>query len=89
MTIEAINSILKFLEEPGQQIYAFLTTNNENSILPTIISRCQVLRLKLIDMNIVIKDAMDFGVEKKDAELRFLYREEVLWRDIRSDEWGR
>ena len=33
MTIEAINSILKFLEEPGQKVYAFLTTNNENSIL--------------------------------------------------------
>ena len=69
MTIEAINSILKFLEEPGQQIYAFLTTNNENSILPTIISRCQVLRMKLIDKNIVINDAVSFGVDKKDAEL--------------------
>ena len=64
MTTQAINAILKFLEEPGQQVYAFLTTNNENVILPTIISRCQVLRLRLIDKQIVIKDAMDNGVEK-------------------------
>ena len=36
MTEEAINSILKFLEEPKPNVYAFLTTNNENKILPTI-----------------------------------------------------
>ena len=69
MTIEATNSILKFLEEPGKKVYAFLTTNNENAILPTIISRCQMLRLKLIDKQIVIKTAIEEGVEKKDAEL--------------------
>ena len=87
MTIEAINSILKFLEEPGQQIYAFLTTNNENSILPTIISRCQVLRLKLIDKNIVIRDAVDFGVEKKDAELlSYFYNDGELIKEIIDDE---
>ena len=46
MSVEAVNSILKFLEEPESEIYAFLTTNNENNVLPTIISRCQLLRLK-------------------------------------------
>ena len=87
MTIEAINSILKFLEEPGQQIYAFLTTNNENSILPTIISRCQVLRMKLIDKNIIVKDAMDLGVDKKDAELlSYFYNDGELIKDILDDQ---
>ena len=87
MTIEAINSILKFLEEPGQQIYAFLTTNNENSILPTIISRCQVLRMKLIDKNIVINEAVAFGVDKKDAELlSYFYNDGELIQEIISDE---
>lgn len=87
MTIEAINSILKFLEEPGQQIFAFLTTNNENSILPTIISRCQVLRMKLIDKNIIVKDAMDLGVDKKDAELlSYFYNDGELIKDILDDQ---
>ena len=87
MTIEAINSILKFLEEPGQQIYAFLTTNNENSILPTIISRCQVLRMKLIDKNIVINDAVSFGVDKKDAELlSYFYNDGELIKEIIDDQ---
>ena len=87
MTVEAINSILKFLEEPGQQIYAFLTTNNENSILPTIISRCQVLRMKLIDKNIVINDAVSLGVDKKDAELlSYFYNDGELIKEIIDDQ---
>ena len=30
MTPIAVNSLLKFLEEPGNNIYAFLTTENES-----------------------------------------------------------
>ena len=86
MTVQAINSILKFLEEPGSKVYAFLTTNNENSILPTIISRCQVLRLRLIDKQIVIQDAIDNGVEKKDAELlSYFYNDGELIKEILDD----
>ena len=87
MTEQAINSILKFLEEPGKNVYAFLTTNNENSILPTIISRCQVLHLKLVDRNIVIRDAMDEGVSKEDAELlSYFYNDGELISEILEDE---
>ena len=83
MTVQAINSILKFLEEPGQQVYAFLTTNNENSILPTIISRCQVLRMHLVDKQVVIKDAIENGVDKKDAELlSYFYNDGELISEI-------
>ena len=86
MTEQAINSILKFLEEPGKNVYAFLTTNNENSILPTIISRCQVLRLRLIDKQIVIQDAIDNGVDKKDAELlSYFYNDGELIKEILDD----
>ena len=86
MTTQAINSILKFLEEPGQQVYAFLTTNNENIILPTIISRCQVLRLRLIDKQIVIKDAVEEGVDIKDAELlSYFYNDGELIKEILDD----
>ena len=86
MTVEAINSILKFLEEPGQKVYAFLTTNNENVILPTIISRCQVLRLKLIDKQIVINTAIEEGVDKKDAELlSYFYNDGELIKEILND----
>lgn len=37
------NALLKFLEEPEKNIYAFLLTRNLSKVLPTIKSRCQVL----------------------------------------------
>lgn len=83
MSVEAINSILKFLEEPESEIYAFLTTNNENSVLPTIISRCQLLRLKLVDRLEVIHDAMELNVPQEDAELlSYFYNDGELIYDV-------
>ena len=45
LTRDVSNKILKFLEEPEDNIYALLMTENFEKILPTIISRCQVLNL--------------------------------------------
>lgn len=45
MRPETANSMLKFLEEPESDITAILMTNNINNILPTIISRCQIIRI--------------------------------------------
>ena len=39
------NKILKFLEEPEEGIYAVLLTENFEKILPTIVSRCQIMNL--------------------------------------------
>lgn len=39
------NSILKFLEEPEEDIYAILITDNVYQLLDTIVSRCQVITL--------------------------------------------
>lgn len=39
------NSILKFLEEPMQDIIAILVVDNINQLIPTIISRCQIVSL--------------------------------------------
>lgn len=87
VTEQAINSILKFLEEPGKNVYAFLTTNNENSILPTIISRCQVMHLKLVDRQEVIATAMENGVPQEDAELlSYFYNDPELISEILADE---
>lgn len=86
MGVEAINSILKFLEEPGSEIYAFLTTNNENNVLPTIISRCQLLRLKLVNRQEVIENAISLNVPQEDAELlSYFYNDGELIYDIVND----
>ena len=69
MTVEATNSLLKFLEEPSKNIYAILTSENESKILPTIISRTQRIALKLVNKKLVISEAIELGVPSEDAEL--------------------
>jgi len=51
MRIEAANSMLKFLEEPEHGIVAILMTNNINNVLPTIISRCKVVKLNNLSLD--------------------------------------
>ncbi|AEI46114.1 DNA polymerase III subunit delta' [Paenibacillus mucilaginosus] len=41
MTVQASNSLLKFLEEPTSQVVAVLITDNGQALLPTIRSRSQ------------------------------------------------
>jgi len=43
MNIQAANAFLKTLEEPPEDTIIILTTSKPNSLLPTIISRCQQL----------------------------------------------
>jgi DNA polymerase III subunit delta' len=46
-TPEALNSLLKFLEEPsGNDTYAVLISEHPEALLETIVSRCQVLAFK-------------------------------------------
>ncbi len=42
---EAANSLLKLLEEPPERVYLILLAENTGDLLPTIRSRCAVIRL--------------------------------------------
>ena len=87
MTLEAVNSILKFIEEPEGEVYAFLTTNNVNNVLPTIVSRCQLLNLKSVDRKEVIQDAIDLSINPEDAELlSYFYNDSELIYELLNDE---
>ena len=76
MRTEAANSMLKFLEEPEDDIVAILMTNNINNVLPTIISRCKLVKfnsgnnLKKIDESLE-RLAVDFvyNLEKKGNDM--------------------
>ncbi len=46
LNLASANTILKFLEEPEEDIIAFLLTNNRYKIIDTIVSRCQILNLR-------------------------------------------
>lgn len=43
MRVEMSNAFLKLLEEPNDRVMFILTTNHPEQLLPTIISRCQIV----------------------------------------------
>jgi DNA polymerase-3 subunit delta' len=69
MTPEAINALLKFLEEPSLEVYAFLTTQDKEKILPTILSRSQVIQFKPVLKEKLIEDALNHQILIEDAQL--------------------
>jgi len=46
MTLQAANALLKTLEEPSANSVILLLTNDIENLLPTIVSRCQVLNIR-------------------------------------------
>ena len=87
MTIEAVNSMLKFIEEPEGEVYAFLTTNNINNVLPTIVSRCQTLNLKSADRKDIIAESIEMNIPQEDAELlSYFYNDAELIFNLLKDE---
>lgn len=55
MNEQSVNKLLKVLEEPNEKVVGFLISDNSNELLPTLISRCQVLKND-IDVNNVVVD---------------------------------
>ena len=69
MTVNAANSLLTFLEEPGSGTYLFLLTTVKESILPTIRSRCQIIHFQPLQRQVMMKLLLSEGIKKVDAEL--------------------
>ena len=59
MTVQAQNALLKTIEEPPEYAVILLLTSNIDSLLPTILSRCVRLDLKVVDDGLVKKYLME------------------------------
>lgn len=46
LTMEAQNALLKTLEEAGENTIIIVTAPTTDSLLPTVVSRCQIIRLQ-------------------------------------------
>lgn len=46
ITIDSQNALLKILEEPPFSSFIFLLVQSENILLPTVLSRCKVIKLE-------------------------------------------
>lgn len=69
-TVEAANALLKTLEEPPAQVVLVLTATEADTLLPTIVSRCQVLSLRPLSRSLA-KEALisQWDVDAAQAEL--------------------
>jgi DNA polymerase-3 subunit delta' len=65
----AANALLKTLEEAPSYAVLILTTDNPEQLLPTIVSRCEVLRLRPLKVNEVQKALEDKGFETNQSKL--------------------
>ena len=65
----AANALLKTLEEAPSYAVLILTTDNPEQLLPTIVSRCEVLRLRPLSVDGIKKDLESRGVERERARL--------------------
>ena len=69
MTIESQNALLKTLEEPPGYVIIILLTNNKNSLLDTIKSRCDIVKFLPIP-SIELKEYLKLkGIEEKRASI--------------------
>jgi DNA polymerase-3 subunit delta' len=53
------NKLLKIIEEPPSDTLFLLVTENEQAVLPTIQSRCQVIRLPMLTSNEIERALLD------------------------------
>lgn len=63
----ALNSLLKFLEEPSSNnIYAIFITDNIYQVLPTIVSRCEIIQFRPDDPQKTAESLQKQGIEEPD-----------------------
>lgn len=92
----AANTMLKFLEEPEDNILGFFITNNKEQILDTIKSRCQIVLVNYDDCELLTSDEKfsnikelsqiylkSLLIEKKDGIIlnKMVFTESVLDRN--------
>lgn len=69
MRKEAANAFLKLLEEPAGQVMFILTADKTDQLLPTIMSRCQQIRLSPLTQEEIRDGLIEFdGYNRDDAE---------------------
>lgn len=88
MTVQAANSLLKFLEEPNGTSLAILLTENKNRMLDTIISRVQVYNFQQVSSDVLYKNLLKEGLDSDAAYLLSNITKSVTrGKELLEDEW--
>ncbi|MBQ7886209.1 MAG: DNA polymerase III subunit delta' [Clostridia bacterium] len=86
MTPAAQNCLLKTLEEPPQDTVFFLITEQPGSLLPTIVSRCRVIRFHPLSQEDCEKRLCALGLTQSDAKRRARMAEGCVGKALEIDE---
>ena len=65
----AANALLKTLEEAPAHAILLLTADTPEQLLPTIVSRCEILRMRALPVGVIEADLLDRGVDAERARL--------------------
>jgi DNA polymerase-3 subunit delta' len=65
----AANALLKTLEEAPAHAILLLTADTPEQLLPTIVSRCEILRLRALPIHAIEADLIQRGVDEERARL--------------------
>lgn len=68
-TDQAANALLKTLEEPPPQVLLVLTATSPETLLPTIVSRCEQINLRPVPMLELESGLIDTGIDGEQASL--------------------
>ena len=68
-TTEGLNALLKFLEEPQDDVYAILISYQVDRVLETIVSRCQNLKFKPMIVDECVGECLQAGLDAFDANV--------------------
>lgn len=68
MNQSASNALLKTLEEPTENSHIFLLTTNDTELLPTIRSRCHMIRFSPVALTSIETHMRELGANEADAE---------------------
>ena len=80
MSVEAQNALLKTIEEPPEYAVIMLLTENAETLLPTIRSRCVMMKLRNIKDQLVKKYLME-QLEVPEKALRELIYNSIAHKD--------
>ncbi len=67
LNIKSQNALLKVLEEPPKHCFIILLCSKTQKLLPTTLSRCQVIRFTTVDEKIIIKRLTSEGIAQTEA----------------------
>ena len=81
-TPEASNAFLKNLEEPNKNLIYILTANNLDNVLPTIVSRCEIIKSPITNhqspnKNVSYKQALE--IKDRGEAIKFV--ENLIYQD--------